>query len=173
MSSEDDQVRIRVASALASAGVGYNTISAEINYLLPKEFMDRYTELFEKALGMVGTGQREGGGVGSQMQRTAALGKAETKTADKGKKVGAGAGAGGKRFKKIFVIQDENALRLKSQVDKKLRDLARLMRSELSEVEARGGRVKSLTKCSLCGKIMADDWKCCPYDGVTIERERA
>jgi hypothetical protein len=86
MSAEDDRLRIRLAEIMSSAGLGYNQISLEILYLIPREFVDQYIALWEKALGAAGSGDK----AGQQLHRDAQLGKHKTETAAKGKKIGAG-----------------------------------------------------------------------------------
>lgn len=180
-SVEDDKVRIRLAEIMSSAGVGYNQISLEILYLLPREFVDRYIDMWTRALGP---------GIkapGEAMARDSELGRANTDTSKKGLMVGAGSGGVSKRYKKIFVIADERALMLKDRIDKRLRGMAREIRRELGELEERGRLEEKarksgeklgnwMSKCGKCGKLGSAEWAYCPYDGSSltpkIDRDR-
>lgn len=168
MSTEDDRVRIRIAEIMSSAGVGYNQIALEILYLLPSDFINNYIRMWERAFGPAVRAP------GDQMLRDGELGKAPTQTARKGQMVGAGSGGSAKRWKRIVSIRDERALRLKDRVDKRLRGISRDMRDELSLMESKAGRrggvevvgsSEVVTQCKKCGKIQAEGWAFCPYDG--------
>lgn len=162
MSIEDDKIRTRLAEIMSSAGLGYNQIALEILYLLPKDFVEKYIELFEKALGPTG-----GKAPGDTMAREGELGRAHTVTRKKGEMVGAGAGAGGKRYKKIFVVRDERALELKGRIDRRLRAIARDIRVGI-EVQA-GEKVGETAKqCGKCGRIYVMNYNFCPQDGKAL-----
>jgi hypothetical protein len=165
MSAEDDRLRIRLAEIMSSAGLGYNQISLEILYLIPREFVDQYIALWEKALGAAGSGDK----AGQQLHRDAQLGKHKTETAAKGKKIGAGSGGQGKRYKKFFVIRDEEALELKGRIDRRLRNMAREM---ADSGRGKKGGEKVLTQCKSCGKIMSEGFRFCPFDGSPIEQQK-
>lgn len=55
----DNHVRRRVAEALRNAGVGETNVGAEILYMLPKEFVRAYEELYYRSLNM----SKAGGGL--------------------------------------------------------------------------------------------------------------
>jgi hypothetical protein len=167
VSTDDDKIRTRLAEIMSSAGLGYNQIALEILYLLPKEFIDRYIWLWEKALGPAGGGDVRG----QQLARDANLERAQTSSKDKGNLPSMG--AVGKRYKKIFVIRDEHAFDLKHKIDKRLRGIAREIRNELEGLtDQRGkhdraeGRIAQ--QCKACGKIMHGDYNYCPYDGAKL-----
>lgn len=177
MSSEDDKVRSRIAEIMSSAGVGYNSISLEVLYLLPREFIDRYIQLWENALGPTMSAP------GDKMNRDGELGKAKTETRLKGKVNGAGAGGVGKRLAKSFSVKDEAAFRLKDRIDKRLRSIARDIREELLIIEDRNLRTRDMARlsdneeggndivvlqCKKCGRIMQRGYKFCPYDGLAL-----
>lgn len=168
MSSLDDKVRIRLAEIMSSAGVGYNSISLEILYMLPREFVDRYIDLWHQALGPTIKAPGDG------MARDGELGRAPTETRLKGKVVGTGAGGAGKRLARAFSLRNESAFRLKDRVDKRLRGIARDIRDELRLIEDKSSGstqdIELVTRCSRCGKIMVEGFKFCPYDGRQIER---
>lgn len=178
MSTDDDKIRTRLAEIMSSAGLGYNQIALEILYLLPKEFIERYIWLWEKALGPAGGGDVRG----QQLARDANLDRAQVSSKDKGNLPTVG--AVGKRYKKIFVIKDEYAFDLKHKIDKRLRGMAREIRTELEGLEEENGRGRSgsggrggrrdraegriAQQCKACGKIMHGDYNFCPYDGSKL-----
>lgn len=167
MSSLDDKVRIRLAEIMSSAGVGYNSISLEILYMLPREFVDRYIELWHQALGPTIKAPGDG------MARDGELGRAPTETRLKGKVVGTGAGGAGKRLARAFSLRDEKAFNFKDRIDKRLRAIGRDIRDELRLIEDRlqtgSEGVVNVIRCGRCGKIMAEAFKFCPYDGRIIK----
>lgn len=184
MSTDDDKLRTRLAEIMSSAGLGYNQIALEILYLLPTEFIQRYIWLWEKALGPAGGGDARG----QQSARESNLGRAEVSSSDRGLKPSVG--AGGKRYKKIFVIRDEKAFALKDRIDKRLRAMAREIRTNLEGLEenertgtrdgdmGKGRKGKGVgereitTQCSRCGKIVSMAWAFCPFDGTSLQAER-
>jgi hypothetical protein len=162
---EDDKLRTRLAEIMSSAGLGYNQISLEILYLLPKDFVDRYIELWEKALGPAVNAP------GDALAREGNLGRAKTRTDKKGAMVGAGGGGGGKRFRRVFTIRDERALELKARIDRRLRSIARDIRVgiEAEESELQGEGVGGAGKqCGGCGRIYAMSYNFCPKDGKAL-----
>lgn len=183
MATEDDKVRIRIAEIMSSGGVGYNQISLEILYLLPVEFINRYIEVWEKAMGP---------GIkapGDAMAHDAELGKANTDTKKKGQVVGAGAGGVTKRFKRILTIRDERALMLKDRMDKRLRNMAREMRLELSGLtentmenmkgvginemvgDGNPNKLRGVRRCQPgCGKLFPVNYQFCPFDGSILNQ---
>lgn len=157
MPTNDDSIRARLAEIRASAGVPHSQISLEVLYFLPKGFLDSYAELFSKAV-------KSDGGSDAQGQRAAndgELGKAQTKN-------GGGAKTNGRRYKRTFVVLDENALELKTRVDKRLRSLAKQIRAELDltkrerDVLAQGRKAE---QCGQCRGFMQDGWRFCPLCG--------
>jgi len=121
-----------LAEILSSGGVGYGQVSQEVLYMLPREFLDKYVQLWYMALGPLIQGQ------GQQMTRDGELGRAKTQTGKKGKVTGAGAGGEAKRYRKSgYSIRNELAFQLKDRIDKRLRGIARELRLTLSDLEAR------------------------------------
>jgi len=181
---QDEDIRHRLAEIMSAAGVGYNAISLEILYMLPREFVDRYQELWEMALGPLVRAP------GQTWARDAEVGVSQTKTARKGQVLGAGAGGIGKKLARSFGLRNEAAFRTKERIDKRLRGLARELRLELGDIEARtaggtraitdtGGKTGAQTRargntikstrqerrCRLCGRIASLTWNFCPFDG--------
>lgn len=149
---------------MSSAGLGYNQVSLEVLYLLPAEFIQRYTWLWEKALGPAGSGDA----AGRQLARDAGLERAKTRTQDRGKRI-VGAQTGGKKWKRMgLAIRDEKALRLKDRVDRRLRSIAR----DIALFEETGGVSKDggtrTARCSTCGKVGDPSWNFCPYDSARM-----
>jgi|SRR5882672_2488960 len=194
--------RHRLAEILSSGGVGYGQVSQEVLYMLPREFLDKYVQLWYMALGPLIQGQ------GQQMTRDGELGRAKTRTTEKGRKIGAGAGGEAKRYRKSgYSIRNELAFQLKDRIDKRLRGIARELRLTLSDLEARqntaygsvkagggaerrmgeetgangnttestGNALKStrgMRRCIKCGRYGVDGWAFCPYDGKALIREK-
>ena len=157
---QPDDIRIRLAEIMSSAGLGYNRISLEILYLLPREFIDRYQEVWDRALGAVVSAP------GDSMARAGELGKAKTDTSKKGTHIGAGAGGSSKRWNRVFQVKDERALELKGRMDKRLRGMAREMRNELMGLDGSGASTSTRRNCSGCGRILQSHFNFCPYDGL-------
>lgn len=161
----------KFADMMAAGGVGHDRMALELLYWLPRDFLDLYQELYMRGLANTdgGTGAR-----GSAQRQTAAVGKAAANTA-----------AGQKKFKRYWVVQDEEALELKERIDKRLRSITREIRDELTEMDflrSRRGtekeaRVKTATGkssgkfkiargiCGECGILMAKHWRYCPRCG--------
>lgn len=87
-----------------------------------------------------------------------------------------------KKYKKYWVIADEEALEIKDRVDKRLRGLARDIRRDIDELKAirkmeaesqRARKMATIGKLPVkaeaprcrCGRIMRIDWDFCPFDG--------
>lgn len=154
---------------MAAAGVHTDRMALEVMYWLPDSFLDLYQELYMRGLRGTdgGTGDR-----GKAADETGALGKAPRKTT----------GSGGKKFKKYWVVADEQALDLKSKIDKRLRALTRDVRDQLVELDfhrARGdkesaqavvgvNRKRKIRTCADCGIIVALLWNYCPKCGCNL-----
>ena len=179
MTQTNEDYRHRLAELLSSAGVGYSQVSLEVLYMLPREFLEKYVELWYMALGPTVKSSMSGN------QRDGDLGKAKNDTRSKGVVPGAGAGGGGKRTRGAFSIADEIAFQLKDRIDKRLRGIARELRLALADIEARKNtpyrtntaektntpeRTASKTNtpertCPKCGRFGATGWGFCPIDG--------
>lgn len=199
------KARTMFTDLMASAGLGNHRIAKEVVYFMPQDLLDVYEELW-----YMGTGGKDGGGTGARGTAAAeagALGKAgtdnsgsyRTNSGQQGTMYVSGGGSSKRRkYKKYWVIADEDALDIKDRADKRLRGLARDLRAELDELkmlrklgperlaEAQRARKRAGGgaggtgaevpgtrigwRCS-CGKLMRADWEHCPYDGRIIERK--
>lgn len=131
------EVRRRMVDYLTSAGVPQGRISLEVLYMLPPDFVRAYRKVFEKAL-------RED--VGPQ-QAGDAIEKASNSKADRTRQAFAQGAKHGKRYNNHWVVKDEESLKLKASVDRKLGRLA----SELEETLKRGdGNPASELGCNAC-----------------------
>lgn len=145
------------ADLMSSAGVGSYRIGQELMWMIPRAFLDAYEELFTRAFG-----SRDDGGANLRGQAAASSGVLQKgKTAAK---------TNGKRYKKHWVIADENAMRLREKVDKRLRALAREIHEGLVEEDggSRGNNARQRV-CKRCGRMAAIDWVFCPQDGSRID----
>lgn len=150
MDQLDDKLRTRLAEIRASAGVPHAQISLEVLYFLPEGFLKQYQELFTKAL-------KSDGGEDARsrsQQEAGAVGKA----------TGNHFGGSPRRYKKAFVVLDERALDIKTQIDKRLRMIGREIRAGLA-----GELVEAETmRCGQCGTFVQNRWKFCPMDGSSL-----
>lgn len=159
--AEDYKVRARLAEVLSSAGVHENRVALEILYLLPKDFVAAYTELFHNALSMGDEGK------GAEVERKVQLGRAEGKrvTRASGDSMG-GARKAKKKAPRGWAVKSTLALQRKEAVDRKLRKLAReVMSGEDKIARVRCGEGSG----SGCGKWLEDGWSFCPGCGVQCE----
>lgn len=146
----DDRLRVRLAEIRSAAGVPHSQVSMEVLYFLPKDFLDKYVEVFTRALKA-----DSGESVRNNSQQQAG---------DLGKATGRGAKPAKRRWKKSFIVQDEKLLLVKTQVDKRLRALAREMATLLE-----GGDVEKPTaQCSSCRTILRTSWRYCPQCGSAV-----
>ena len=145
----------RFTDLMASAGIGTHQMAQEVLFHLPRDFVDLYEELFYRAFG-----GKDDGGVNARGQSAA-----ENGILQKGK-TAARKGVG-KRYKRHWIIADENAVSLKEKVDKRLRALAREVRLELEGEERAEGR-----RCAECGRMLGAGWKYCSSCGTMIDASR-
>lgn len=151
MDALDDKVRSRLAEIRAAAGVPHAQISLEVLYFLPSGFLTQYQDLFTRAL-------KSDGGESQRnlsQQQAGDLGKAP------------GGSAGGRRYKKTFVVLDERALALKTAMDKRLRMIGRDIRAGLAGEEAE----KVESRCPSCGSFVQARWRFCPLEGTSLTTE--
>lgn len=148
MDALDDKVRSRLAEIRASAGVPHAQISLDVLYFLPERFLRAYADMFTKAL------KADGG----EDQRA----RSQAEAGEVGKAPG-GSG-GGRRYKKTFVVLDEKALDLKSQIDKRLRMVGR----EIETILTGGSMEKQDIRCPSCGAFVQARWKFCPMEGARL-----
>lgn len=146
----DDAVTRRIAEIASAAGVPHARASLEVLYYLPKDFLDAYVELFNSSLKL------DSGGVGGPADE----GKAGVSSSYKGKRPMVT--GGGKRYKEYWVVLNDSSLDMKNRVDKRLRQVARDIRSGLMERDTADGRVQ----CRRCGRILGRDWKFCAECGT-------
>lgn len=176
-----DQVRMQIQELLVSAGVDHGRVAVEVLFWLPAGFVEAYQNLFMQALHLGDGDDRDK--AGEDEGRI----KAKVKSEKRGKPGGMSAAGGGKKYKKEWVVKDEEALEVKQRVDRKLMDL---IQGEARKVmEAReGGETHGSTpgvgvgggegeiveaakpknggsgkRCRDCGKLMKGDWARCPY----------
>jgi len=162
----------RFTAMMAAAGVPVHRMALEILYMLPRDFIDTYAELFTLAL----AGDDGGAGArGEAARQTGELGKAARKTA----------GGQGKKYKKYWTVKNDAALELKDRIDKRLRSIARELRMRMDEAEVFGRQVEAsdrglgkvqadvagmtaMGSCSSCGRFCSRGWKFCANCGARI-----
>lgn len=149
----DDKVRTRLAEIRASAGVPHAQVSMEVLYFLPEKFLNAYADMFTRAL-------KSDGGEDARARSQAEAGAV-------GKAPGGSTGAAGRRYKKTFVVLDERALDLKTQIDKRLRTIGR----EVETALAGGQTEKADARCPSCGTFVQARWKFCPMEGARLTTE--
>lgn len=168
--AERDRLDRALAEILSAAGVVSSRIATEVLFLLPGAFLDVYEEAFDLALKAPivapGEGQAQAGALGKAPGMTNAV-----------RGTVSGVSGGGKKYKRIWVIKDEDVLNLKERVDKKLRALGREMRDSLDQIErmkkaeAGHGRdaVKETqetgTRCRQCGRLQSFEHNYCSHCG--------
>jgi len=132
----------RFTDMMASAGVDHQRMALEVLFFLPPDFVNIYRELWYKGIG----GKDDGGssGRGRSAEENGKLGKARVSSGGSlgdGRKQRIHVSSGGakrKSYKEHWVVLDEDILRIKDKVDKRLRAVARDAREELHWVlEAR------------------------------------
>lgn len=164
-------VQAQVAAVLSSAGVDQKRVATQVLFYLPGEFVTLYEELFDRALKITG---EEGGAA----ERTGALGKAPSGTSgSKGNKTQLRGGQG-KKFKEIWVVRDEEALDLKTRVDKRLRKIAKDMQTEMMFGRSAGdsggvgailGKYCPGRGCGGKGRLKSEEWRFCPDCGTKLK----
>lgn len=152
----DDAVTRRIAEIASAAGVPHSRAALEVLYYLPKDFLDRYAELFNASLRL------DSGGMGSR-----GVDEQPVKVSSEYRGKRPMTGAGGKRYKEYWVVLSDEALDIKKKVDKRLRGLAREIAGDLrmgdtDDESGNGQRVK----CGRCGQFLAGSWKFCPECGT-------
>lgn len=124
----EDRVRRRLQEVMVSAGVRERAVAIEVNWWLPREFIDAYQVLFEMALKL---GDSAGEGAAGMGSGGGPAGKAAGRRGKKMKPGGIGsargAASGGKRYKDTWVVKNEDALEVKRRVDAKLVDIVQRM----------------------------------------------
>lgn len=149
----DEALDRRLAEIGAAAGVPHSRISLEVLYYLPKDFLERYTALFNASLRL------DSGGVGGNADEQTTRVSSEYR----GKRPMVG--SGGKRYKEYWVVRDDELLDLKKRVDKRLRAIGRDIGWEMSGGDEAEKAKESRWHCSRCGRLGARDWKFCAECG--------
>lgn len=111
---------------MASAGLTSDRMALELFFWMPDRFRDAYERLYLGSLTGIDAGTNARG---QALRRDEELGKARN--------TGTGKQLKGRKFKKYWVVQDEEILELKERIDKRLRAMAREIELELSEYEKR------------------------------------
>lgn len=150
MDAYDERLRSRLAEIRASAGVPHAQVSMEVLYFLPEMFLKQYQAMFSQAL------KSDGG--------EDARNRAQAQVGEVGKATGGRSGGAGRRYKKSFIVLDEKALELKTTMDKRLRAIARDIRSGLSGEDVVNQR--KVSQCIRCGTFLQSSWRFCPLDGT-------
>lgn len=165
---------------MADAGLSGRSMRLELMNWIPADFRDQYMALTTRALRDTDGGMAARGESG---RRTGDLGRA---AAPSGWKAG---GAGQKKYKTYWTIQDEAALELKSKIDRRLRSIAREIKFQLSDegnggnnegnkgeskvgdnkVGASGQGNKMGSRCDKCKVITSPSWKYCCNCGSSLK----
>lgn len=123
------EVRRRVSDYMAAAGVPHGRIAVEILFMLPPDFVRAYRKVWERALRPDVQGVVAGEGIE----------KAPNSKAGRERQGWAAGAKRGKGYANHWVVKDEETLKLKASVDRKLGRLA----SELEESLGRGNSRES------------------------------
>ena len=163
------ELRALIEELRGVAGIGAGADSLEVFLLFPDEFRRRYAEMTARALRAAVEDTQ-----GRLAEKEGQVGRARVGSEHKGKKVGAGAGGAGKRYRNFWVVKDENALRVKVRVDRKLRGLAReiadgmgVLRDDGTTPAGVGG--EGTASCGNCGRFTAREWVYCPTCGYELK----
>lgn len=185
----ENLVRSRVQALLSNAGLPEAGVAKEVLYWMPQEFVEWYGALFLQAVKLDGRGrQSDGREENVKGGVTGALKKKKGETAEEYNRRAAGRPDGGKiavkttgkKYKVAWTIKDEEAARLKGDLDKALVRIAMLGKGvgELQKfvrrtqgvigkiVEREGGKNHGSRPgvfCEDCGKAMSGDWRRCPF----------
>jgi hypothetical protein len=149
----DDKLRTRLAEIRAAAGVPHAQVSLDVLYFLPEKFLNAYQTMFMRALKSdAGEDQRA---------------RSQAEAGEVGKATGGTTGGAPRRYKKAFVVLDERALDLKTQIDKRLRMIGR----EVETVLAGGEVERADRRCPSCGTFVQNRWKYCPLEGTSLSTD--
>jgi hypothetical protein len=165
-----EDMRIQVLKELsASGGLAQNRIALEMLYLLPQVFIEQYTTLFFEALREDAKGtdlEARAGEMTSKVRKTK-IKVSDRRRNEAGELEGAVArgaqGEGTKRYRNAWVIRNEKALKLKTDIDRKLR----LLSVEIATGLKPEGRVEGTRRCqgAGCGRYLKNEWRYCPSCG--------
>jgi hypothetical protein len=174
MDKQKDEMRIQILKELsASGGLAQNRISLEVLYLLPQVFIEQYTTLFFEALreDAKGTDLEARAGEMTQKTRTTRVKLSDRRKHEDGSVEGAVArgaqGEGTKRYRNAWVIRNEKALKLKTEIDRRLRALSVDIATGLKPE----GRVETDRRCrgAGCGRFVKNEWRYCPSCGTGLK----
>lgn len=140
------EVQKRLTARLVAAGVRQGEISLQVLFMLPPEFVREYERLFyasltEDSTAKPGAGGREGGqpkAVPSKLRGTAGSMHARD--------------GGGKRYRTYWSIKNEEALKRKGSIDRKLLRLVRDMREMREDTTA----IDPAAQCPHCSGSLKD-----------------
>lgn len=152
--SIEHQVRVRLAEALVSQGVGFHRIALEVLYLLPPEFVDAYTRLFYQAF-------RDDAAINVGDPNAA-----QVKDNRQGQKRGSGKAAAGRKYRQHWQIGNEKAFARKQQIDKELRALVRRIDNREDYQD------KARRRCSGCGRWVELKWSYCAYCAHDLREDK-
>jgi hypothetical protein len=158
--------RQKLAEALSRGGLSDQAVAAEVLLLLPADFLDQYEALFLEAWKAPGMG--EVGGVRRDPDAAVAPGKGVKWRVTSGQTEtrGGATGKGGGGPASGLSPRNLRAQGTKEWVDRKLRKLARDIRTRMSDDEGPGVR-----RCTgpRCRKLAEDTWNWCPFCGAPTE----
>src|SRR5436190_19055346 len=170
-----EDMRIQILKELSASGMlPQNRISLEVLYLLPQDFIEQYTTLFFEALREDAKGTDLEARAG-EMTQTTRSGAEKVKVRVSDRRAGEGAvargaqGEGTKRYRNAWVIRNEKALKLKGDIDGKLRDVTEDIIEGLkpdSRLAGTGRRCKGAG----CGRFLKNEWRYCPSCGESTSR---
>lgn len=172
-----NQLEKRLADMASSGGLSYDRVGLELLYLLPQDFADVYVEVFHAALagadggaGARGEAQAQASGTmrASGKARNDSKGRGDTGGA-RGRAHGRAARSTGRKYRKIFIVRSEKAFRVKERADKRLRQLAREMRLQLTERDESEWKARSRRACPTCKQFTNIEWRFCPTCGTNLE----
>ena len=144
---------------------GMMAVEAEVLRMLPEGFLREYERLclraFRPLAGTPTDTDSAGVAQGRPVRARVSTGQTETRGAAHNRKR--------QGLSQREVLGSEQALHIKSRIDRKLRALARTMREQLEGVEE--GLVRNeLRRCSRCRTFAEGDWLYCPRDGAPTEQ---
>jgi hypothetical protein len=123
----ENEVRKRMAERLSAAGVNRGRISLEVLYWLPADFVRVYMQVVEMALRMDDSlSSSAGSGVGDEGRATIAkVGGGPARGSGAGglftRSSGAHAKGGGGRYMRHWLVKDDDMMKLKSSIDRRIR----------------------------------------------------
>jgi len=168
-----EDLKIQILKELsASGGLAQNRIALEVLYLLPQVFIEQYTTLFFEALREDAKGTDLEARAGEMTvklkdrkgEQSRAKVRANTGRQNEGVVARGAQGEGTKRYRNAWVIRNEKALKVKTEVDRKLR----LLSVEIATSLKPEGHIESTRRCvgPGCGRYLKNEWRYCPSCGA-------